>query len=122
MKRLKLPLVGGKNPVHPEHVRVMHAVSRHFAYLYGRWGDESEYEDEEDYWRSAANALTDAGATFVSMNMSPFRVVFRLGDSTDAYTIHVKATKGGAVVKVIGPFKRFAPEHYTSQERMNNEA
>ena len=47
----------------------------HLVYLWGRWQDEKEYEDFEDYKKSASKSLPK-GMDFVRMTKRPFAVTF----------------------------------------------
>lgn len=55
----------------------------HFSYLYGRWQDEKEHEEFQDYVNSMANKLPTT-ATHVGMTKKPFRVTFML-EGTKCY-------------------------------------
>lgn len=52
-----------------------------FEYLYGRWQDEHEYEDLNDYAKAMIKSLPK-GAKLIKMADKPFRVLFRLSDGT----------------------------------------
>lgn len=54
----------------------------HFAYLYGRWQDEQEYEDFNEYITSMQVKLVAHDATLVKMTKRPFALTFKVGAST----------------------------------------
>jgi hypothetical protein len=60
------------------------------ANLYGRWQDEKEYEDFNDYVKVATEAATKQGLTLVKMTKRPFTVEVK---NTKRFVIKVTARK-----------------------------
>lgn len=56
--------------------------------LYGRWQDEKEYEDINDYGKPVQKALEKIGGKLVSMHKKPFGFTYELG----GYQYRVKYT------------------------------
>ena len=53
---------------------------KHFDYMDARWEVEEEgYEDFRDYRKSMKQKVEAEGGTFVSLENSPMRAVFKLG-------------------------------------------
>lgn len=61
-----------------------------FCYLYGRWQDEKEYEDFNDYIKAMMNFMPN-GATLVKGTKRPFGVVINYGGAT----IHIALKLSG---------------------------
>ena len=64
---------------------------KHFDYMDARWEVEEEgYEDFRDYRKSMKQKVEAEGGTFVSLENSPMRAVFKLGRTKITLSINAK--------------------------------
>jgi hypothetical protein len=67
------------------------------AQLYGRWLDEKDHEDIEDYMSALLEAASAAGVVLQNMTKRPFGAVF----TCDGRTYHMTIKKNTAQYKRI---------------------
>jgi hypothetical protein len=60
--------------------------SDHFHYLYGRWQDEKQYEDINDYGASVAKTY---GVTVLKSSGSPFEFEVSIPGEDGSYAVQV---------------------------------
>ena len=66
-------------------------IMRYLGYLEGRWKDEWQYEDFNDYCEGMSDAVEKHGLAFISLTKKPFQCKARSNDGT----LHFfKAEKG----------------------------
>jgi hypothetical protein len=73
------------------------AAAGSLAQLYGRWLDEKDYEDIEDYMSALHEKAMAAGVALQNMTKRPFGVVF----TCDGRTYHMTIKKNTAQYKRI---------------------
>lgn len=66
-----------------------HAVVHLTADLYGRWLDEKDYEDINDYQAPIQRVADDFGITVLKMTKRPFGFHFRTDVGTYALTVNM---------------------------------
>lgn len=80
------------------------AAAKFFDYLYGRWQDEKEYEDFEEYRKAMAQKLPP-GSEVLAFTKAPFRIVYR-HEGLDRYIAvrgkHVEWGRIGGIGNVPG--------------------
>ena len=65
--------------------------------LYGRWLDEREYEDINEYATPIKNNLPD-GVTLVKMSKRPFGFIFTVDGSSNEYRFKINQTQASVVL------------------------
>lgn len=63
-----------------EALKFYNDAEEQMTYLAGRWQDEKDYEDLNDYMKPLQLIAERAGVELISMTSSPFGVNFRVGD------------------------------------------
>jgi hypothetical protein len=66
---------------------------QYFGYLYGRWCDEGQYENFNDYIDAARKKLAEHGAELVEMKQKPFAITFKFPSLPIAYRINVNRSQ-----------------------------
>jgi hypothetical protein len=67
--------------------RLFKAAQNIMVYLCGRWVDEHEYEDINEYKLPLKDLLSKANATNVKMNSRPFGFTCKIGEQTYQYSV-----------------------------------
>lgn len=71
--------------------QVFNALENTMTYLYGRWLDESAYEDFADYEKVMKREIEKIqGAEFLKGTKRPFGCHFKVGEKIYEYTVNTR--------------------------------